>query len=101
MKPKSGEGPPRWLQRAGNFCVRVHVATEDRTQSALVEVRGAGDPGYLATSKMFSEAGLTLLLDEAPPRGGVLTPATALGPVLRRRLAEAEDGHFMQSRILN
>ena len=101
MQPKSGEGPPPWLQRAGNFCVRIHASTEDRTQSALVEVRGAGDPGYFATSKMLSEVGLTLLFDEAPPRGGVLTPATALGPVLRQRLAEAEAGHFMQFRILH
>ena len=101
MKPKPGEGPPLWLQRAGNFCVRVHVTTEDRSESALVEVRGAGDPGYLATSKMLSEVGLSLLLDHAPPRGGVLTPATALGQALRQRLAEAEEGRFMQFRILN
>jgi short subunit dehydrogenase-like uncharacterized protein len=101
MKPKSGEGPPAWLQRAGSFCVRVHATTEDRTTTALVEVRGAGDPGYLATSKMLTELGLALLLDEAPPRGGILTPATALGPVLRRRLAEAEAGRFMQFRVLD
>jgi short subunit dehydrogenase-like uncharacterized protein len=81
--------------------VRVHATTEDRTKSALVEVRGAGDPGYLATSKMLTEVGLGLLLDEAPLRGGVLTPATALGPVLRRRLAEAEEGRFMQFRALD
>jgi short subunit dehydrogenase-like uncharacterized protein len=101
MQPKSGEGPPPWLQRAGSFCVRVHATTEDRTRSALVEVQGAGDPGYLATSKMLSEVGLALLLDEASPRGGVLTPATALGPALRRRLAEAEEGRFMQFRALD
>jgi len=101
LKPKSGEGPPLWLQRAGDFCVQVHATTEERTQSALVEVRGAGDPGYLATSKMLSEVGLSLLLDKVPPRGGVLTPATALGPVLRQRLAEAEEGRFMQFRLLN
>ena len=101
LEPESGEGPPPWLQRAGSFCVRVHAATEDRTRSALVEVRGAGDPGYLATSKMFSEVGLALLLDEALPGGGVLTPATALGPVLRQRLTEAEEGKFMRFRILN
>ena len=101
MKPESGEGPPPWLQRAGNFCVRVHAATENRSRSALVEVRGAGDPGYLATSKMFSEVGLALLLDEALPRGGVLTPATALGPAFRQRLAKAEEGRFMQFRVLN
>ena len=101
MKPESGEGPPPWLQRAGNFCVRVHASTEDRTKSALVEVRGAGDPGYLATSKMLTEVGLALLLDAAPPGGGVLTPATALGPVLRQRLAKAEQGNFMQFRTLS
>jgi short subunit dehydrogenase-like uncharacterized protein len=82
--------------------VRVHATTEDRTESALVEVRGAGDPGYLATSKMLSEVGLALLLEhDASPRAGVLTPATALGPVLKRRLAKAEEGRFMQFRILD
>jgi short subunit dehydrogenase-like uncharacterized protein len=101
MQPESGEGPPPWLQRAGSFRVRVHATTEDRAKSALVEVRGAGDPGYLATSKMLTEVGLALLLDEVPPRAGVLTPATALGPVLRQRLAEAEDGRFMQFRVLD
>jgi len=100
LKPQSGEGPPRWLQRAGSFCVRVHATTVDKSQSSLVEVRGAGDPGYLATSKMLTEVGLSLLLDEASPRAGVLTPATALGPVLRQRLAAAEDGRFMQFREL-
>jgi len=82
--------------------VRVHATTEERTESTLVEVRGAGDPGYRATSKMIAEVGLALLLDdEASHRAGVLTPATALGPVLRRRLAEAEEGRFMQFRVLD
>ena len=49
-------------------------------------------------SKMLSETGLALLLDhEASPRAGVLTPATALGPALRRRLTKAEKGRFMQT----
>lgn len=100
LRPQSGEGPPRWLQRAGSFCVQVHATTEDRRQSSLVEVCGAGDPGYLATSKMLTEVGLSLLFDDVSPRAGVLTPATALGPVLRERLAEAEDGRFMQFREL-
>ena len=81
--------------------MRVHATTENRIESALVEVRGAGDPGYRATSKMITEVGLALLLDEAPPRAGVLTPSTALGPVLRRRLARAEEGRFMQFRVLD
>ena len=102
MRPQSGEGPPLWLQRAGSFRVRVHATTEDRAKSALVEVRGAGDPGYRATSKMIAEVGLALLLDDgASPRAGVLTPATALGPTLRRRLAKVEEGRFMQFRQLD
>jgi short subunit dehydrogenase-like uncharacterized protein len=102
LRPQSGEGPPPWLQRAGSFCLRVHATTEDRAESTLVEVRGVGDPGYRATSKMIAEVGLALLLDgEASHRAGVLTPATALGPVLRRRLGEAEEGRFMQFRVLD
>ena len=101
LRPEPGEGPPPWLQEAGSFCVRVHATTEDETKSALVEVQGAGDPGYRATSKMITEVGLALLLDAASPRAGVLTPATALGPVLRRRLAKAEEGRFMRFRVLN
>ncbi|MEM7435067.1 MAG: saccharopine dehydrogenase NADP-binding domain-containing protein [Myxococcota bacterium] len=101
MRPRSGQGPPLWLQRAGGFCVRVHAATADRSKSALVEVRGSGDPGYRATSKMLTEVGLALLLDEAPPRAGVLTPAAALGPTLRQRLAKTEEGRFMQFRVLD
>ena len=100
LRPQSGEGPPLWLQRAGSFRVRVRATTEDRSQSALAEIRGAGDPGYRATSKMITEVGLALLLDgEASPRAGILTPATALGPLLRQRLAEVEEGRFMQFRV--
>lgn len=100
LRPKPGEGPPSWLQRAGKFRALVHAMTANRTEFALVEVQGAGDPGYLATSKMLSEVGLCLLFDREamPRRAGVLTPATALGPTLRRRLAEAEEGAFMQFR---
>jgi short subunit dehydrogenase-like uncharacterized protein len=58
--------------------------------------------GYLASSKILSEVGLCLALDQekAPPGGGVLTPALALGSVLRERLAAAEGGEFMQFRVL-
>lgn len=41
---------------------------------------GSGDPGYGATSRMMSEAGLCLVLDgEKIPakKGGVYTPAVA------------------------
>ena len=103
LRPKPGEGPPPWLQRAGKFRALVHATTESRTEFALIEVQGMGDPGYLATSKMLSEVGLCLLFEREalPRRAGVLTPATALGPTLRRRLAEAEDGRFMHFRVMD
>jgi len=57
---------------------------------------------YLATSKILGEVGLCLALDheKAPRSGGVLTPALALGSVLRERLAATEGGEFMQFGVL-
>lgn len=48
---------------------------------------GKGDPGYAATSRMLSEAGLCLATTEGP--GGVLTPASAMGDALVDRLRAA------------
>ena len=99
LEPKSGEGPPPWLQRAGNFRVLIHATTEDRAASVVTEVSGVGDPGYRATSKMLSEVGLTLLEPDSVRRAGVLTPATAINPALRHRLHKAEGGQFMRFRV--
>lgn len=101
LDPKPGEGPPPWLQRAGSFQVRVHATTAERSASALVEVSGVGDPGYRATSKMFGEVGLCLLEQDTLRRAGVLTPATALGSVLRQRLSEVEGGQFMRFGVVS
>ncbi len=101
LRPKSGEGPPPWLQRAGSFRVLVHATTEDRAASVVVEVSGVGDPGYRATSKMLTEVGLTLLEPDAVRRAGVLTPATAISPALRQRLNSAEGGQFMRFRVVS
>lgn len=101
FKPESGEGPPEWLRNAGHFRARVHAVAEDG-HWVQVEVKGRGDPGYLATSKMFSETGLCLALDgdQTPKAGGVSTPAAALGASLRERLCRAEDGRFMQFDVM-
>ncbi len=100
LNPKSGEGPPKWLQEAGHFRARVH-AVADNGRWVQVEVTGRGDPGYLATSKMLAETGLCLALDaDAPEAYGVITPAVALGATLRERLTRAEGGHFMQFDVL-
>jgi short subunit dehydrogenase-like uncharacterized protein len=102
LSPKPGQGPPEWLRRAGNFRVVLKATSATGEHTAMVDVQGRGDPGYLATSKILGEVGLCLALnhEELPPGGGVLTPALALGSVLRARLAAAEGGEFMQFRVL-
>lgn len=53
------------------------------------------DPGYWGTSRMVLEAGLCLVEDSEKLKeagyaaGGVLTPATAMGTVLIKRLQAA------------
>ena len=103
LSPKPGQGPPEWLQRAGKFRIVLKATSATGEQAVMIAVQGRGDPGYLATSKIFGELGLCLALDheETPQGGGVLTPALALGSVLRERLAAAERGEFMQFRVLD
>jgi short subunit dehydrogenase-like uncharacterized protein len=102
LSPKPSQGPPEWLRRAGNFRVVLKATSTTGEHTAMVSVQGRGDPGYLATSKILGEVGLCLALgqEEAPRSGGVLTPALALGSVLRERLAATEGGEFMQFRVL-
>ena len=102
LSPKPGQGPPEWLQRAGKFRIVLKATSATGEHAVMVAVQGRGDPGYLATSKIFGEVALCLALDhdEAPPGGGVLTPWLALGSVLHQRLAAAEGSEFMQFRVL-
>ncbi len=102
LSPEPGQGPPEWLRRAGKFRVALKATSATGEHAAMVSVQGRGDPGYLASSKILGEVGLCLALDheETPPGGGVLTPALALGSVLRERLAAVERGEFMQFRVL-
>jgi short subunit dehydrogenase-like uncharacterized protein len=85
LAPDPGQGPDATTRERGWF----RVVLLGRTPSARtrVEVRG-GDPGYGETSRMLAEAARCLVedRDELPDRHGVLTPAVAFGPVLRRRL---------------
>jgi short subunit dehydrogenase-like uncharacterized protein len=48
-----------------------------------------GDPGYAATAVLLGESALALARDyeQLPDRRGVLTPASAMGDVLLKRLA--------------
>jgi short subunit dehydrogenase-like uncharacterized protein len=90
--PSPGEGPSETARREGWFTVEVHTRTTTGAHYRC-DVVGVGDPGYQATSVMLGESALTLLDPvsrsgsvAAGGRGGVLTPATALGLPLVKRL---------------
>lgn len=89
--PKPGEGPSEKARRNGHFTIDVYGRTTTGARYTT-RFKAHGDPGYAATAVMFGESALALALErDALPEtpGGVLTPATALGDVLARRLRAA------------
>lgn len=93
LAPEPGEGPSEEQLASGFLHCRYVGEAEDGTK-VLAEMKAAGDPGYRVTVMMLCEAGLTLAL-EGPTlpggaeRGGVLTPATALGDPYVERMRRA------------
>jgi short subunit dehydrogenase-like uncharacterized protein len=85
-----GAGPSAETMDKGFFRTDLVARGEDGR-----ELRGTithkGDPGNRATVRFLCESALALATegDALPPGGGVLTPATALGDVLARRLRAA------------
>jgi short subunit dehydrogenase-like uncharacterized protein len=98
--PKPGTGPSQAAMDSGWFtCDLVAEGEDGRKPRAVLADRG--DPGNRVTVKCVSEAALGLaceadVLPGGPARGGLLTPATALGDVLVRRLRDA--GMTLQAR---
>ncbi|KAK4054864.1 hypothetical protein OIV83_000788 [Microbotryomycetes sp. JL201] len=95
--PQPGTGPSKHVQETGWFKQVATVRSTDGTKAVQVTMKGKGDPGYAATSKMIAECALAFVqdFDRLPPaahRGGFLTPATAFGPVLVERLEKT--GYF-------
>ena len=88
--PAAGQGPSEKTRRNGYFRMKIHARTS-AGQRYVARVEGRGDPGYQATAVMLGESALCLALDRdrLPGRAGVLTPATAMGPVLAGRLRSA------------
>ena len=88
--PKPGEGPSKEERETGFYEAMFTGEAADGTRMTSV-VSGDRDPGYGSTSKMITEALLTLLETsrETTP-GGVWTPAPALGqPLIDRLTAHA------------
>ncbi len=88
LLPDPGEGPSERVQREGSFRLELRATTTTGARYTGV-VAAPGDPGYAATSVMLAQAGLSLAHDELPDRAGVLTPASAMGDALTRRLRTA------------
>ena len=88
--PKPGEGPDEKSREKGYFELQAFTRTTTGKRYRSVTA-ASGDPGYKATAMMFGEAALALALDRAdlPERYGVLTPASAMGDALARRLRAA------------
>lgn len=91
--PAPGEGPSEQAMDGGSFrCELVGVGERGTVQRG--RIAGRGDPGNRATTVFVCESALALALDVrrlpgGAHRGGVLTPATALGAVLADRLRAA------------
>lgn len=89
MMPEPGEGPSDEAMDRGHVRVR-YVAEAEDGRRALGTLNAQGDAGNRVTVRMACESALALLRpDELPggaARAGLLTPATAFGPVLVERL---------------
>jgi short subunit dehydrogenase-like uncharacterized protein len=81
--PEPGEGPSREERENGSYEVLFTAAIPGSAPIKLV-VKGDRDPGYGSTSKMISEAALTL--NETDSGGGVFTPGGLMAAALVKRL---------------
>lgn len=93
LAPKPGEGPSEKTMNEGWFrCELLATAVNGQnTRPVRGLIAGQGDPGNRSTVRFLCESALALALEPerlpgGPLRGGVLTPATALGDLLIDRL---------------
>ena len=90
--PSSGFGPDGDRLEGWDWSMTVTGRTKAGRET-VVEIDGAGHPGYLATARMLGEAGLLLAEHGATPdRTGSLTPAAALGTRRVERFQNARLG---------
>jgi short subunit dehydrogenase-like uncharacterized protein len=93
LLPAPGEGPSERAMDNGSFACELIGESENGTQ-VRGRIAGRGDPGNRATTLFACEAAMALAGDArklpgGAKRGGVLTPATALGLPYAKRLAAA------------
>ena len=90
--PKPGEGPSK-EERDNGYFHTVMLGKVPQPNDAETWIKGTtggnSDPGYGETAKMIGESALCLAMDNLPERGGILTPAAAMGMTLIDRLRNA------------
>lgn len=93
LLPEPGEGPSATTRENGFFKTQligtIAAEAEEPERRVKVDVVGVNDPGYGETAKMLGESALCLALDNLPEPGGILTPASAMGMALVKRLRAA------------
>ena len=84
--PNPGEGPDREKRDNGFFKILLNGYVDDNQISCTVT--GDRDPGYSGTAIMLTESALSIILnnEKMPNKFGVLTPASAIGKTLIKRL---------------
>ncbi|MFO0708524.1 MAG: saccharopine dehydrogenase NADP-binding domain-containing protein [Sandaracinus sp.] len=82
--PKPGEGPSEEKRRTGFFVSRFVASGPAGVVRA--KMRGEGDPGYDATSRMLGESAMCLAFDAIDVPGGIRTPASTMAEPLLARL---------------
>ena len=93
LLPAPGQGPSERAMDNGSFRCEL-IGESANGEQVRGRIAGRGDPGNRATTLFVCEAAMALAGDArklpgGALRGGVLTPATALGMPYARRLAEA------------
>ena len=85
--PAPGEGPSKQAREAGYWDVRLLAADpSDPSRTLRARLTGDRDPGYGSTAKMLGESAVCLARDPLASRGGIHTPASAMGDALLARL---------------
>ena len=84
--PSPGEGPNKEKRDNGFFKILLNGYVDGNHISCTVT--GDKDPGYSGTAIMLTESALSVILnnEEIPRKFGVLTPASAIGKILIKRL---------------
>ena len=85
LLPSPGQGPSKEQRQNGFFKLILLGKTKDN-EGLSIQVTGDRDPGYGSTSKMLSETAICLACDKIETKGGIWTPASALGAKLLTRL---------------